>query len=359
MNRSLFLSGVLTLFVTLTAIFPVGAQVGDDKTLQDIYNEIDERYSKRVEQALKKDMDRFNKMKSELEEIEKVKDNPGKKKGLDNYKKTHKEHFSKALGEAGIDLAKLLTELQSKYPGYTFTIVDDFGILIEKIQSANGSMGGLYDNQDIHLLTYLPAGKKSSGPNSGNDLSRLPYPNNNGNLQDLVFTQNKAVNCTLASGGNVEFGFRTVRAWSTGVVAGGCNSNGDLFNRTLIPSAGFRSIRLNLGGAVECTGYALGVFGTSISSASSTLNLRIVETGQYITTDNNSWVYGSAIAPFLWYSSYNFYKNFSYSFELTPWVGRTVEIRANSYSSAASIMCCGTNSSSKASLTTANLSMMR
>jgi hypothetical protein len=354
--QKLFSMQVIFIFTMAIALLlsPAVLRAQDDKEMQVIVDEINEKYSKKVEQALKKDMNRFNKMKGDMEEIEKIKDNPGKKKGLDNYKKNHKEHFGKAIKEAGVDLNQLLKNMQAKYPDYLFSISEEYGIMIEKKsgETADGGLGMLNSSEVNSYGT-------GSGPNPGYANTFSFYMHHGESFfQDLLFTQNKSVNCALGSGGNVEFGQRMVRAWSTGVVAGGCNSTGILLNQTLLPASGVQSIKLNLNGTVECAGYALGIFGTATTTASTHIRATIKETNTGLLGGSLE-SYKLALAPILWYASFNDYKNKSFNIDMTPWKGKTIEIRGYGYSSSASVICCGTNSSAKANIITASLQIVK
>jgi hypothetical protein len=344
----------MTLLMSCLFLLPaLQVHAQDDPVLQAIYNDIHELYSKKAEQALKRDMNRFERMKTELEEVNKIKDNPGKKKGLDNYNKAHKEHYRKMLKDGGVNLQQVLSSLQQKYPAYNFSIVDDFSIMVRKKENmANASTASVIPEPQPNNLYYTQG---VSGPNASNG---GVYSTDDVLFQDLLFNQRKTVSCGLAAGGDVEFGPRMVKAWSTGVVAGKCVSRGDLENQTLIPVRGVRSATLTLNGTVECSGFALGIIGTSISYATTAIRAKIVETGIYFTNGILT-LDKAAIAPALWYTSFSDLVNYNFTIDLTPWRGRTVGISAYSESISTSVLCCGTTSSAKATINTAFLNLVQ
>jgi hypothetical protein len=314
--------------------FPARAQNQDEDVLKAIQKEIEERYGKKVEEVLKKDQARFNKMKSELEEIDKIKDNNGKKKGLENYKKGHRAHYEKAVKEAGVDLNTLVKDLEKKFTDYSFSLTDDFSIQAYPRRRTNEEDAG--------------SGVSSSGPgvaSTGITTSQI-----------LSFTQQKSVNCALGSGGNVELGTRHVRAWTTGVVAGGCSSKGTLENYTNLPATGVQSIKLRLNYTLEISGYALGIFGTSITKANSTFLARITDPNTHFSS---GYLDKYAIAPVLWYASFNEFKNFTPVVDLTAWKGKTIQIHGSAYSYSVSSICCATNSNGKVTINTATLEIAK
>lgn len=357
--KQLILFKALAVFILVLAfVIPTMAQEVEDRELKGIIEEINEKYCKKVEQALKKDMNRFNKMKSELEEIEKIKDNPGKKKGLDNYKKNHKEHYDKAVKESGVDLQQLLRSLHAKYPAYVFSIAEDYGIVIEKKQPevAYAGIEAAYTD-DAAVYT------NGAGPNDGSVYTLPAYSGfEQSSTQDLLFTQNKKVNCALASGGNVEFGSRQVRAWTTSAVAGSCSSDGILNNETMLPAAA-QSIKLNISATLECQGYALGILSYAMTNANTTVSAMVVEPTTDAYIPNSSFIgmnlYRTAVAPILWHASFNesVYKPFT--IDLTNWKGKKLKTKITSSSFTFSLWCCATNSSGKATLHSANLQIVR
>src|SRR5215210_1855515 len=84
--KSLHKPGMLTMFMMFTfnflLLFPDTVIAQRDKDEEAIINELTINYSNKIEAALKKDLPRYNKMKSEAEEVTKIKDNEGKKKGM-------------------------------------------------------------------------------------------------------------------------------------------------------------------------------------------------------------------------------------------------------------------------------------
>jgi hypothetical protein len=196
--------------------------------------------------------------------------------------------------------------------------------------------------------------QRVSGPNAGYSNAVLPE---NVLLQDLVFTGNKTVSCKMASGGNVELGSRTITAWSTGVSAADCITKGQLVNQTFIPVR-LRSASLTLNGTVESTGFAIGIFGTSICATTTSINVKILETNTFYN-DVKLYQNSLAIAPVLWFASFNEVINNNYVLDLMPCRGRTVQITASAYSNSISVICCGTSATSKATINTAVLNLVQ
>lgn len=83
--KSLHKPGKLIMYFMITVNFllfhPASILAQRDKDEEAIINELIINYSNKVEAALKKDLPRYNKMKSEAEEVAKIKENEGKKRG--------------------------------------------------------------------------------------------------------------------------------------------------------------------------------------------------------------------------------------------------------------------------------------
>jgi len=169
-------------------------------------------------------------------------------------------------------------------------------------------------------------------------------------VQPLIFTQTKSVNCALASGGYVNIGSMYALSSTSGVVAGGCSSSGNLSSSSVLPTAA-QSIYLRLSGTVEVSGYAVGVIGTSATDASASFNSYISSEGSMAS----NYLSKSAFAPFLWVASFNDIKSFNHYIDLTSKKGKTLNVAGSSRSFSISGLCCATNSSSKINFTTAEL----
>src|SRR6187549_2773866 len=94
--NSLHKPGMLIMYLMITLNFlclPDTIMAQRDKDVDAIINELTINYSNKMEAALKKDLPRYNKMKSEAEEVAKIKDNEGKKKAMDNYANAHRQHY--------------------------------------------------------------------------------------------------------------------------------------------------------------------------------------------------------------------------------------------------------------------------
>lgn len=300
------------------------------KDLDEILKEIQENYSRKVEEELKKDLPRFNKMKSEAEVIEKIKDEKEKKKSADNYKNAHKAHYGNAVKKAGVDINALLSKLQSKYPSYKFSSPDGYSIIVEE------------EVNDMNLQST--GGMTATG--TGVSASNTPA------VRGLAFTQSKDIDCALASGGSVTFGTRSVNASTTGVVAGGCTAKGSLKHSAELESgSNVQSIKLKLNYSLEVKGYAVGIIGTSSSTATATLYAKIDEQSSFISKSISK----TALAPILWISSFDKSENFTNSVDVTASKGKKLNVTASVYSLSVSGVCCATNGYGKVNITTANL----
>lgn len=363
----------------------------DEGQLEAILNEINSLYTSKIEEAAKRDQNRFNKMKSELEEIEKINENQGKKKAVENYSKNNKAAYGQIVREAGVNPNSVVARLKSKFPGYTFSVIEDYSILVERTVSESDPSGGTGSltpqknspsdgkkiDPDIYPATTSPDfrthypiyndvflasnGKPGRGP-----MTEAVFETNNEfpsewfsgiiSTQELSFTQRKSVNCAAGSGGNVEFGARYVKAWSTGVVVGDCSSSGNLENYTSLPVAGVQTIKLILNITSEINGYAFGIIGTSLTTASSGFSVQITSNWQNVTV---GYLGKTAIAPFLWYASFNESKNFSQTIDLTPWKGSTIRFSGSGGSRSTAALCCATNSTGRVTINTARLEILK
>lgn len=380
--------------VLFASLFLLNAGVSlgqEDKELVSILNEINSLYTSKIEEAVKKDQSRFNKMKAELEEIEKINESQGKKKAVENFSKNNKTAYGQLVREAGVNPVSVVARLKSKYPGYTFSVIEDYSILIERTGSESDPFDG---TGSLTPQDYSPENGSTNEPdffNAGAITGIKPfYPDHYGfqlacndeprrgpmpeadsgsgfgnpadwfsgitSTQELSFIQSKSVSCAAGSGGNVEFGARYARAWSTGVVAGDCSTSGRLENITALPATGVQAIRLVINIVSDVSGYAFGILGTSLTTAGSGFSVMNTATGQYAST---GYVGKTAIAPFLWYASFNDSKNFAQTIDISGWKGNSVRMTASGGSRSTSALCCATNSSAKVTINTARLEVVR
>ena len=91
--KKLLYAGVIIPLLLLCAsfLFTTTVKAQDDKVLEEIRNEFDRIYGKKIEEELKKDQSKFESMKSEAEGIGKIKNEDAKKKAMDNYARAHKD----------------------------------------------------------------------------------------------------------------------------------------------------------------------------------------------------------------------------------------------------------------------------
>ena len=317
--------------------------------LEAIQNEITNLYSKKMETALAKDQAKANKMKADLQDADKQPDNEGRKRALENFSKAHKAHYKKTMDEAGINMQDILAKLKNRFPGYDFSVANDFGIAVS---SKNQNIGnGFLDQPPQKEDWTYQSFNKSGGPQI--DLDTYSITNeitSFTSIQELIFTQNKTVNCAVASGGSVDINSRYIKANSTGVIAGGCTSLGNLSSSTIIPNGQSITGRIDVSLEVSC--WALGIGGTSTATGSSGVSVRCQETNQGFGSGGK---YLFAFAPFLWYASLYDAGNFSFSPSLNGLQGKTFVVRVTAMSTATAILCCGTNSFAKANITTARI----
>jgi len=303
-----------------------------------------------METALAKDQAKTNKMKADLQDVEKQPDNEGRRRALENFSNAHKAHYKKTMDEAGINMQDILAKLKNHFPGYDFSVVNDFGIAVssKNQNTGNGFLQYPPQQEDLAYQTF----NKSGGPqidlgtySTTNEITSLP------SIQELTFTQNKTVNCAVAAGGSVVINNRYIQTNSTGVVAGGCNSLGSLSSSTIIPNGQSITGRINISLEVNC--WALAITGISSSASGySSVSMRCPETNQWF---GNASKYVHVWAPFLWYASLYDAGNFSFSPSLNGLQGKTFVVDVSASSLAVSIACCGTNSFAKANITTARI----
>jgi len=319
-----------------------------DKDVEAIINELTINYSNKMEAALKKDLPRYNKMKSEAEEVAKIKDNEGKKKGMDNYANAHRQHYGNMVKNAGVDLNSLLKNLEKKFPDYLFTISDGYSVQFEKKtqQTTSSSENG--------KSSYGVTNDFVFASNTQSALSPATPASTTSTIIPISFTKSKSIDCVLAAGAAVGFGTSSVKSTSTGVVAGGCSAEGELNNSTLLPSAGVTSIKLKLNFLLEVNGYAVGGVSGSFCSSSSGNNVQIDGQDDYIKKES---IWKSVFAPVLWVASYSQSKSFTINPDLTAFKGKTLKINGHSKSTAVSIVCCATSSWGKLTITSASLTV--
>jgi|GEM_PF-3179577 len=348
MAKKTYLSIVLFSFILFQCINARAQQI-PAADLEAIQNEITNLYSKKMETALAKDQAKANKMKADLQDADKQPDNEGRKRALENFSKAHKAHYKKTMDEAGINMQDILAKLKNRFPGYDFSVADDFGIAVS---SKNQSIGNGFLQQHPQQEDWAyQSFNKSGGPqidldtySTTNEITSIT------SIQELTFTPNKTVNCAVAAGGSVVINNRYMQANSTGVIAGGCTSLGSLSSSTIIPNGQSITGRVNVSIEVSC--WALGIGGTSLALGSSGVSVSCPETNQWF---GNGGKCTSVFAPFLWYASLFDAGNFSFSPSLNGLQGKTFVVNVTAISTATSIACCGTNSFAKASITTARI----
>lgn len=354
--KSLHKPWMLIMYLMMTLNFllclPDPANAQRDKDMEAIINELTINYSNKIEAALKKDLPRYNKMKSEAEEVAKIKDNAGKKKAMDNYAKAHKQHYGNMVKNAEVDLNLLLSNLKKKFPDYLFTISDDYSVLIEK-KTKDSTSPGDYGHSPYGMTNDFVFASNTQPVLSQSRSSYHPASTTS-TIIPLSFTKSKSIDCALAAGASVEFGTSSVRSTATGVVAGGCNASGNLNNATLLPGSGTTSIRLKLNFTLEVNGFAVGVVGTSVTGSRS--SNRVTIDGQTSSVIYKS-ISKAALAPVLWVASFSESQSFTYNQDLTAWKGKTLKINGSTNSLAVSAVCCATSSSGKINVTSASLTV--
>jgi hypothetical protein len=348
MAKKTCLSIVLFSFILFQCINARAQQI-PAADLEAIQNEIANLYSKKMETALAKDQAKANKMKADLQDVEKQPDNEGRKRALENFSNAHKAHYKKTMDEAGINMQDILAKLKNRFPGYDFSVANDFGIAVS---SKNQNTGNGFLQQPLQQKDWAyQSFNKLGGPqidldtySTTNEIKSLT------SIQELTFTPNKTVNCGLASGGNVIISNRYIQATSTGVIAGGCSSFGNLSSSTIIPNG--QSITGRVAVSLEVNCWALGIGGFSLASGSSSISVYCPETRQSLGSGGKS---AAVYAPFLWYASLYDAGNLSFSPSLNGLQGKTFVVNVGAMSSATSIYCCGTNSFATANITTARI----
>jgi len=348
MAKKTFLSIALFSFILFQCINARAQQI-PAADLEAIQNEITNLYSKKMETALAKDQAKANKMKADLQDADKQPDNEGRKRALENFSKAHKAHYKKTMDEAGINMQDILAKLKNRFPGYDFSVADDFGIAVspKNQNTGNGFLQQPPQQEDWAYQSFNKAG----GPqidldtySTTNEITSLT------SIQELTFTPNKTINCAVAAGGSVVINNRYIQANSTGVVAGGCTSSGNLSSSTIIPNGQSITGRVNV--SIEVSSWALGIGGVSTAQGSSYVGVKCQETNQSFGSEGK---FTTVIAPYLWYTSFSNSGNFSFSPSLNGLQGKTFVVDVSVRSMAISVLCCGTNSFGKANITTARI----
>ena len=380
-------------YAAIAALFLFLANASDaqnDGRLEAVMNEISSLYTSKLEEAFRKNQPRAERMNSELEEVEKIKENQGRNKALENYSRNHKAQYGQMMKEAGVNPNAVVARLKSKFPDFSFSIVDDYSIMVEQIKNeTDGSTGGVFpqgngqadperilkDERQTGGIPYPatsgdhvfagaytdPGNNRAGGPMADVDFE-TGHPNpavvysGITSTQELSFAPRRLVNCALASGGSVELGTRHVKATSTGAVGGECKSTGWLENSVVLPATGVQSVKLRLNSFFEVNAFALGILGAAVSSSDCFVNYMIVD---QVSERRIGQLSRFVVAPIFWYGSFNQANSWSTYLDLTPFRGKTLKVTGLVVSYSLAAVCCATNATSRLTFNAANLEIVR
>jgi hypothetical protein len=292
----------------------------DQKDIAAIKEEVN-KISAKIEVVLKTDMSLYNKMKSQLEAANAMKDETKRSAALSQYRTAFGPEYGRAIKKAGVDMTALIAELSKKFPDYEFRLNNDYSVEARPKRKAN--------NQKPSSIQTNPVVKSITD-----------------------FLQSREVHCGLVGFAGVDFETIGVKSWATGAVAGGCEANGTLDNKTNL-DASAKSIALKLKAKLEINGFAVGVLGTSVCICNTSVVVDIVEPSKQMFEDSQ---FETVFAPVLWYGSLDDSKEINPSIDLTEFKGKQINIDLQAGVSAGSAICCATNGNSHVKLESATLS---
>ena len=315
------------LFSMLVTNVTVLAQEDDNKEkeqLQAIQNEIINIYSKKMETVLKKDKPGFNKMKADAEEIDKIKDEKRKKDAMDNYQKAHKAHYMKMMSSAGVNINSVLAHLKKKFPGYSFSSSDGISIDIEKTvkeipqeSSDAGFIGEMNENTGGLAM-------KISGSNTGTGPVYIDLVEE----RSIRLAPSKSINCTLVSGGSVDFWSpNSMRASSFAAIAGGCGARGTLQYGFTVPS-GLRYLKVVLSGSLRQHGYVVATGGLSLIATETSVDIYRPSPKKTLFTN---YLSKYKVAPILWAAGFDESRSLYGNVDVSSYKTQGVIIKATAH----------------------------
>lgn len=338
-NKSIFYFIVSMLVMNVSIM---AQDENEQKQIQAIQEEINNIYGKKMEAVLKNDRAQYNKMDAEAKSIEKMKEEQGKKKAVENYQNAHKGYYKKMMNSAGVNINSVLAHLKKKFPEYTFTSSDGISINLEKktetVSPESQGMGPI----DGANIVGVNARSSISGPHlSENEL--LPNPIQ----ENITLASSKKINCSLISGGSVTFpSSNSMGAASFATIAGGCDASG-IMERSFTVPTNIRSFKVVLSGSADHYGYAIGIGGSAMANT---------KTYIYITLPSKTlykfYLSKTKVAPILWAGGYNETVNIYRTAYLSSYKSQSVRIRAVTYSYSISVLPSATKSNCQLNLPT-------
>ena len=233
-----------------------------DKDLKEI-EALVKSVSDKIETTLKKDVALYTAMKSEIERINEIKLTKDRNAAIKKYSSKYKKIYGQIVTKAGIDMKIIVSNLNTKYKNYNFTLINGFAILFS-------------------AKKFVPDVREAVIPT---EVTTIPIKG---------FLETKDANCFGLGTSFVTFFDKFVDAETELAVIGNCKASGEIRSTTTIP-ADAKSIILKISGNTEASGYVSGTGGLAMGYSLSNVTV-YADTESFIYTTSEMWLE----APFLW-----------------------------------------------------------
>lgn len=217
----------------------------------------------KIETTLKKDAALYAAMKSEIEIINEIKITKDRNVAIEKYSSKYKKIYGQIVTKAGINMKILVSDLNTKYKNYKFTLINGFAILFS-------------------AKKIVPVVREVLIPT---EVTTIPITG---------FLETKDVNCFGMGISFVTFFDKFVDAETELAVLGDCKASGDIRSTTTIP-ADAKSIILKISGNTEASGYVISTGGLAMGYSRSSIAV-YTHTESFIYITSEMWLE----APFLW-----------------------------------------------------------
>jgi hypothetical protein len=310
--------GFLLLFIFSTSFSQINPE--DEKELAAIRTEL-EILSKKIEDAFNKNPKNLDVMQSRLKQINAITDTAKLRLAVEDYRSTYLTAYGDMVKAAGVDMNEFVKLMTTKFPNYTFSVQNNYGIGFKKNTSKGTAKSGTAAATPTTTTTAITG-----------------------------FLQAKDAGCALGAGSEITFPTRSVKASSTAAVVGGCNARGELTKDLTLPSTAI-SIHLRLTWTQKIRAYAVGIVGLASGYASCFSAAGVENEGALIS----EYVSDMAFAPLLWVANFDKEFPFDKTIDLTASKGKTLTIVFSAYSSSVAGVCCATNATGQIIYSRANL----
>ncbi len=284
--------------------------VGEDPMMAAIRKDIEAAYAP-LEAALKADKALADRLAAELKTASSEKDPARRKAALAAYASKYAAEYGKFAIRSGLQTDKVVASLNARYKDFAFSPANTYGIVMRK--------------------------KRAKVPRKGGKSTPAPATR----TVRLSFNTSRESNCGAVSGHHAHVSERSLDISNWSAVAGGCRSGAELKYAGDLPATA-RSIILRLGYTITAEGSAVGVLGSSSSTASADVTVKL---GTQLLDDANASIYGMAFAPFLWAAGFDDGEDLFTDFDLTAQKGQRLSIIADVFVTSISAICCGTGAS--------------